>query len=288
MELKDIKEVLSFAAFRPEADNPAYAWPQRFPKRKSVFVNVNRAHCSWAYLNKKGKIADTGESEGEFSEVIGHLGDQWKSHTEDGWLGISINNRFIISLEHNLSRKKGWEEDIRTNPKSILGTKYDRGKRYALHHNPETSASLLMACDDSMIQSIEESMRSYNLKTARICCGLFATTSHLLNRIVYDPSYKDQDLIVVTWSHGSLCVLRQTAGQWKEFRCRSGLPTEDLSSIAQIIKPFTDAAESNTRVLYMGDDQNSESSSSIMQMFENLQVTDVTEKNNLWEILGKH
>ncbi|MEM9017924.1 MAG: hypothetical protein AAGC68_13000, partial [Verrucomicrobiota bacterium] len=60
MELKDIKEVLTFAAFRPEADNPKFAWPQRFPKRKSVLVNINRGSVSWCTLNKKGSVEDTG------------------------------------------------------------------------------------------------------------------------------------------------------------------------------------------------------------------------------------
>jgi len=288
MDLKDIKEVLTFAAFRPEADNPKFAWPQRFPKRKSVIININRAHVSWAYFDKKGNVARTDESDGEFQEVVSAKGSEWKNNTEDGWVGISINNRFIISLEHNLSRKTGWEDEIRTDPKSILGTKYDRSKRYALHQNQETSTSLLMACDDSMIKGIEEAMRSYNLRAARVCCGLFATTSHLLNRISNDASFNNQDLIVVTWSHGSLCILHQSGGQWKELRCRSGLPLDDEGAIQQMIKPFIDGAESNTSVLYMGDEEGSDFSRSIIPMFGNLSVTDVTEENNLWEILGKN
>ncbi len=288
MDLKDIKEVLTFAAFRPEADNPKYAWPQRFPKRKSVIININRGHCSWSFFDKKGNICRTGEADGEFPDVLAHMGEEWKNNTEDGWVGISINNRFIISLEHNLSRKKGWEDDIRTNPKAILGTKYDRSKRYALHHNPETSASLLLACDDSMIKSIEEAMRSYNLRAARICCGLFATTAHLLNRISHDSTFKDQDLIVVTWSMGSLCILRQNAGEWKELRCRSGLPPEESGAVHQMIKPFIDGAEPNTRILYMGDQLGTDFSEKVVPMFGHLHVTDVTEENNIWEILGKN
>ena len=104
MELKDIKDVLTFAAFRPEADNPKFAWPHRFPKKKSVLNNISRGHVSWAILNKKGKVDDVGEADGEFVEVAAQMSDYWLSNTEDGWVGISLNNRFIISLEHNLSR----------------------------------------------------------------------------------------------------------------------------------------------------------------------------------------
>ncbi len=288
MEFKDIKEVLSFAAFRPEADNPNFSWPQRFPKRKSVIININKGHCSWAYLDKKGNVSQVDEAEGEFPTIISQMGDDWKNNTEDGWVQVSLNNRFIINLEHNLSRKKGWEDEIRISPKAILGTKYDRSKRYAMHHNLETSASLLMACDDSMIKQIEEELKAHNLTAARICVGLFGMTSHLLNRISHDDSFKNQDLIVITWSHGSLCVLKQKAGQWKELRCRSGLPIDDEAALAMMVRPFIEGAEPTTRVLFMGDTAQSPHGKAILSMFGSLHVTDVTEDNNLWNILAKN
>lgn len=288
MELKDIKDVLTFAAFRPEADNPKFTWPQRFPKRKSVLVNISRGHVSWCYLNKKGQIEDIGEADGEFVEVAGQMCDNWASHTEDGWIGVSLNNRFIISLEHNLSRKKGWQEELRQSPKSILGTKYDRSKRYALHHSPETSASLMMACDDSMIKTIEETMRSRNLRPGRICVGLFAMTANLLNRIATDTALKSQDLIIATWLDNSLCVLRQKAGQWQDLRCRSGLQPNDEATVSQMLRPFIDAAESGTRVLLMEDRNNGEFTKNYLPLFGNLNVTDVTEEHNLWNILGQN
>lgn len=68
MEFKDIKDVLTFAAFRPEADNPRFTWQQRFPKRKSVLVNISRGRCNWAFVNRKGQIESTAEADGEFIE----------------------------------------------------------------------------------------------------------------------------------------------------------------------------------------------------------------------------
>jgi hypothetical protein len=239
-------------------------------------------------VGRKGTIENTGEADGEFAEVATQMADQWRANTEDGWVGISLNNRFIITLEHNLSRKKGWQEELRQNPKSILGTKYDRAKRYALQHNPETSASLLMACDDSMIKAIEESMRSHNLRPARICSGLFATTAHLLGRIAADGALKSQDLIVVTWLDGSLCVVRQKAGQWQDLRCRSGIPAVDEAAISQMIRPFVEKAEPSTRVILMEDRKGGGFSASYLNQFGNLHVTDVTEDHNLWHILSKY
>ncbi|MCG8601426.1 MAG: hypothetical protein MI807_14880 [Verrucomicrobiales bacterium] len=288
MELKDIKEVLTFAAFRPEADNPKFSWPQRFPKRKSVLINISRGLVSWCYLSKKGAIEDTGSADGEFPEVASQMADNWIANTEDGWVGISLNNRFIISLEHNLSRKKGWEDELRQNPKSILGTKYDRTKRYALHHSPETSASLMMACDDSMIKSIEETMRSRNLRPGRICVGLFAMTANLLNRITSDTNLKNQDLIIVTWLDNSLCVLRQKGGQWQDLRCRSGLQPDDEATVSQMLRPIIEKAEPATRVLLMEDKNNGEFTRNYLPLFGNLNITDVTEDNNLWNILARN
>ncbi|MEM9016414.1 MAG: hypothetical protein AAGC68_05325, partial [Verrucomicrobiota bacterium] len=233
-------------------------------------------------------VEDTGEAEGEFVEVAAQMADYWQGQTEDGWVGVSLNNRFIVSLEHNLSRKKGWQEELRQNPKSVLGTKFDRTKRYALHHNPETSASLMMACDDSMIKSIEESMRSHNLRPGRICVGLFAMTANFVNRIALDNALKNQDLLIVTWLDNSLCVLRQKAGQWQDLRCRSGLQVGDQSTVSQMIRPFLEAATPSTRVLIMEDKKAGAFSQQYLPIFGNMHITDVTEENNLWSILARN
>jgi len=288
MELRDLRDVLTFAAFRPEADNPRFAWPQRFPKRKSVIVNISRGHVSWCCLNRKGEVDEIGEADGDFPEIAAQMSDHWNDNTEDGWIGVSVNNRFIISLEHNLSRKKGWQEELRQNPKSVLGTKHDRSKRYALHHNHETSASLLMACDDSMIKTIEETLRNQELRPARLCVGLFAMTANLLHRVAADPGLRAQDLIIVTWLDHSLCVLRQKGGQWQDLRCRSGLPPHDESAVLHMVRPFIEAAAPSTRVMLMEDHKSGEFSRSYLHLFGNMHVTDVTEDHNLWNILGRH
>ncbi|NNE94277.1 MAG: hypothetical protein HKN23_21730 [Verrucomicrobiales bacterium] len=287
MEFRDIKDVLTFAAFRPEADNPRFPWSKRFPGRKACLVNVGRGQVSWAFLNKRGKVENTGVADGEFTDVAAQMADGWRQNSDDGWIGVSLNNRFVISLEHNLSRTKGWEDTVRTNPKSILGTKCDRTKRYALHHNPETSASLVLASDESMIKTVEESMRSHNIRPARICCGLFAMTGFLLNRINSDAAFKDQNLIVITWCDNSLCVLRQKKGQWQELRSRSGLSAGDTNAIQQMLKPYVESADPETRVVFMGEAPENEFAKQYMGLLGNLHVTDVTEPHQLWTLLGQ-
>ncbi|MCB1235222.1 MAG: hypothetical protein KDM91_09140 [Verrucomicrobiae bacterium] len=288
MEFRDIKDVLTFAAFRPEPDNSKAPWPKRFPGKRTVLLNVGRASTSWRTIDKSGRVDDFGSADGEFLDVASQMADEWRATADDGWIGVSMNSRFIVSLEHNLSRKKGFEDTIRSNPKSILGTKHDRTKRYALHHNPETSASLLLACDDSLVKTIEEAFRNHNLRPARICCGLFAMQVHLLNRIAHDDKLKNQDIITVVWNDGSLAVLRMKGGQWQELRCRSGLQPTDTHAVSQMLKPFLDAKDANTRIIFMGDDTENQFSKEYLPQLENHHVTDVTEPNQLWAILSRN
>lgn len=288
MEFRDIKDVLSFAAFRPEPDNASAPWTKRFPNRRSVLVNVSRGQVSWCMLSKKQKVEETGHADGEFMDVAASMADEWQNRTDDGWIGISINTRFIITLEHNLSRKAGWDETIRNNPKSILGTKHDRGKRYALYHSPETSSSLLMAADGSLVQMIEDTLRNHNLRAARVCCGLFALTSQALAKIDADNSLKGQDIILVTWSNQSLFVMRQKGGQWHDVRCRSGLPPQDANAVSQVIKPFLKEATPHTRILFVADEPGSEFEQQYLNQLGNFHVSNLTEQNHLWTLLGRH
>ncbi|MBL9154808.1 MAG: hypothetical protein JNK37_20170 [Verrucomicrobiales bacterium] len=288
MEFRDIKDVLTFAAFRPEPDNASAPWSRRFPNRRSVLVNVSRGRVDWCMLSKKQKVEDTGYADGEFIDVSASMADEWRSRTDDGWLGISVNSRFIITMEHNLSRKAGWEETIRNNPKSVLGTKYDRAKRYALYHSSETSSSLLMACDSSLIQSIEDSLRNHNLRPARICCGLFALTTQALTRIHSDNALKGQDILLITWVNQSLFVMRQKGGQWQDARCRSGLPPQDANAISQVVKPFLKDATPHTRILFMADEPGTEFERDYLPQLGNFSVTNLTEQHHLWNLMARH
>jgi hypothetical protein len=288
MEFRDIRDVLTFAAFRPEPDNATATWSKRFPNRRSVLVNVSRGRIDWCMLSKKQKVEEVGYFDGEFMDVAAAMADEWQSRTDDGWIGVSVNTRFIVTLEHNLSRKAGWEETIRNNPKGILGTKYDRAKRYALYHSSETSSSLLMACDNSLVQTVEDTLRNHNLRPARISCGLFAMTTQVLSRIDSDNSLKGQDIVLITWSNQSLFVMRQKGGQWQDARCRSGLPPQDVNAINQVVKPFLKEATPHTRILYVGDEPGTEFERDYLSQIGNYHLTNMTEQHHLWNLLGRH
>lgn len=287
--LDDIKSVLSFEAFRPEPDDADTAWKNRFTGRRTLLMNVNRTHTSWRTINKKGGLQETGSAEGDFVDVAHHSADAWRSNTDGGWVAVSVNNRFIISLETNLSRRENFAEMLRVNAKSVLGAKYDRGKRYALYHHPESAESLLMACDDSMVKSTEESLRANGLKAGRICCGLFAMIESKLREIytLGGPESKGSFLLI-TCCEGSIAALTQQDGQWTDMRCRSGVGADNPEAMIQIISPMVQKLTPGTPVLFQHDGIDGRFAATLMQQLQQIGCRDITVTDQLWQVLSQN
>jgi hypothetical protein len=285
--LEDIKSVLSFAAFRPDPDDPAIPWNKRFTGRRSLLLNVNRTHTSWRGLGKRGAFLESGVQEGEFPEVASSRAEEWRSLTDGGWLNISLNNRFIISLENNLSRRENFQEVLRVNPKAVLGAKFDRGKRYALFHHPDSTASILMACDDSMVKVTEEALRANGLKAGRICCGLFAMMETKLTEIYNSdrPEAKGSFLLIAT-CEGSIAALAQQAGQWTDLRSRSGMGTENPDAMLQIIAPIVQKFPQGTPIFYVHDGTDERFSTAMMSQLASIGAVDITQDDQLWRSIG--
>jgi len=64
---------------------------------------------------------------------------------------------------------------------SALGAKYERGKRYAVTHKPESNTSLLLSCDEEFIKRVETFFKEAGFTVARIYCG----TSALLRQLLF-------------------------------------------------------------------------------------------------------
>ena len=287
--LEDIKGVLSFAAFRPEPDDAEIPWPKRFSGRRSLLLNVSRSHTSWRAVNKRGRFQESGLQEGEFADVAASQIEEWRGLTDGGWVNVSLNNRFIISLESNLSRRENYEELLRTNPKVVLGAKFDRGKRYALYHHPETTASILMACDDSAVKTTEDVLRAHSLKPGRICCGLFALLQGKLEEIYESgkPTAKGSFLLIAT-CEGSIAALIQQDGQWTDLRCRSGVGTDGIEAMLQIVSPLVQKLQPGTPVLYVHDGTDEKFSSAMMEHLRTVGGRDVASQDHLWDAIGNH
>jgi hypothetical protein len=288
MPLDDIKSVLSFAAFKPTPDDAETSWGERFTGRRSVLMNVNRSSTTWRALNKKGRLQELGTQDGEFAEVATARAEEWQSTTDGGWVAVSLNNRFIISLETNLSRRDNFNEMLRVNPKVVLGSKYDRGKRYALFHHPDSSASILMAIDDSFVKNVEDSLRASGLKAGRICCGLFALMEEKL-RMIHEKNMADANgnYLLIACVEGSVAAIVQQAKQWKDMRCRCGVGTDNMEATFQIIAPLVTKLTPGTPVYFVHDGNDANYARQMMEELEKVGGKDISTEDQLWKTIGQ-
>ena len=289
MLTEDIKNVLTFAAFKPVPDDPETSWGKRFAGRRSLLLNISRNHVTWRALNKRGRLQDSGMQEGEFADVVASRAEEWRSLTEGGWCSISLNNRFIISLETNLSRCENFTEMLRLNPKTVLGGKFDRSKRYALYHHADTPASVLMACDDSLVKTVEDTLRANNLKAGRMCCGLFALLEEKLREIHEGgrPEAKGSYLLIVC-CEGSVAALVQQAGQWTDLRSRSGVGTETVEPVLQIVSPLVSKIAEGTPVFFAHDGNDQAFAGAMMEELSKIGAKDITTEDQLWKTIGQN
>ncbi|MES2507417.1 MAG: hypothetical protein V4599_11980 [Verrucomicrobiota bacterium] len=289
MLLDEIKSVLSFAAFKPEADDASVSWSRRFEGRKTLLLNVSRNQTSWRGINKKGRFEDGGVMEGEFADVAPQRADEWRQMADGGWCVVSVNNRFIVSLENNMMRGENCVHLLRTNPRAVLGPKFDRGKRYAICHHPESSASMLLACEESMVKVTEDVLKTIGIRPGRVCCGLFALTEYAIHQLYAEMrGAVPQNMILIVACEGSIAVLVQQDGQWKELRCRSGLGPDAVETCLQIISPLVQKVPQGSPVYFMGDGQDAKFRSELFVHLERLGTTDLTQEDLLWRILGLH
>ncbi|MEM6910376.1 MAG: hypothetical protein AAF555_02230 [Verrucomicrobiota bacterium] len=287
-----IKDILTFAAFRPEPLDRGATWASRFPKHNSVLVNLNKSSVNWRIRQKNGNILDGGTVEGDLAEAIATAGDEWKDATQGGVIGLSINNRFMIALETNLSRKQGYREFLRTNPKSVLGSKYERGKRYAIEHHPELNSSLLLAVDEGLVKDMEEQLHKADLKAGRISCGLFRMLSESALEVTDSGAggkgAAANSLLVVCYQ-GSACVLKMQGGTWEELRSRSGIYEDgDSEPVVSLVEPMIDASASTVDVMIYSDFPQQLVGDQLQQTRPNARVREASADGLFWDLIGNH
>ena len=294
MQLVYIKNLLTFASFRPEPADSAAAWSTRFPNKRTLLLNVNRNTVNWQVMLKGGNMGEGGTEEGTLQEITEMCGEEWKGMTDDGWVSVSINNRFILSLESNLSRKKGYEDLLRTNPKVVLGSKFERGKVYAVRHHPETNSSLLLACEELLVKETQDALKKVDLKVGRLSCGLFAMLTDVLYRL-HETTGKEgesevpSNYLIIAVCQGSVCVLKQAEDQWTELRSRSAYyEPGNLSSLRQILQPILTDWDPQNPTLFVSDDNDPNSLEQIRQMLPGYAISDVSSDDQLWSIIGKN
>ncbi len=293
MKLKDIKDVLTFRAFRPEPDDSTAPWPRRFPRENTLALNIGRRRVSWMALDRKGAFRDSGSMEGEFKDVLAQMGSEWRAMTDNGWCSVSLNHRFVITLEVNLSRRAGLEQQLRTNPKAVLGAKAERGKRYSLLHNPESNTSVLLSCDEEVINKTLAMMKEANLCAGRLSVGVYGMMLDLIEqvsearrlRVTSNPGEPFGSVVMVACTEGSVCVLTQREDQWTELRSRTDLYTDDMTPAVEIALPLIQNAGPRTTVVFMNNEAGSPFPDLLRARIPEVPVNDVSAPSQLWKLL---
>jgi hypothetical protein len=293
MKLSNITNVLSFAAFRPDPDDSSCMWRKRFRNKQTLLLNFSKEVVSWRSVSKEGVLGEENSIAGSVKEVVQDMSEDWLDLTDGGWCAVSINHRFVISLETNLTRKNGASELIRTNPKAVLGSKSERGKRYALKHNDESNSSILLAVDEDYIKEIETLFKSSGLKIGRICCGIYGMLSESLDQISeaqkdYNENVSEPlgDVILITCCEGSVCILKSDQEKWIELRSRNSLYTQkDMEPLRKIIAPILESLGSNTQIVLSADGTVEGISQMLSELAPNVRINDMSDSYGLWNLL---
>ncbi len=294
MKLGDLKSVLTFAAFRSEPDDRNAAWNRRFSKQRTLLLNVSRGHTSWKILSKSGKITDGGSQDGDFKEIITSMAPEWKAQIDDGWCCVSMNTRYILSLETNVSRKPGAEEVIRTNPRAVLGARYEKGKRYAYTNNPESGSTILLTVDEDQIKQFESLLTSSGFKIGRLCCGTYAMMRRLLEtahsikeketnlaKIEQKSSYLD-----IVCCDGSICAMLEGGEVWTELRSRSDLYKDgDYQPAMDVLSPLIARLDEESQMRFVADNDSSPILDALRSQFPQADITDYSQPDHLWRVL---
>jgi hypothetical protein len=287
--LDQVKAVLNFSAFRPEPDDPTASWKSRFPKRATGLLHVGRNSLSFSLVGPGGEAVLEEEKEGDYKELFKELGPVIKSSTHDGWCTISIDTRYVISIETNLSRKKGSEEALKKEPRSVLHARYEKGKRYAVTHNPETNSSLLLAMDEETIKRVEGLCKEQQLHIGRLCCGTYALLRHALSETNKKKGAEEPfSALYVICCHGSVCALLQEKDNWMELRSRPDLFKGDLQPLLELLAPFGERLSPSAALVVATDEPLEGFPGKLKEMFPNHPLDDLSEPGLLASILYKN
>lgn len=284
---RDVASILNFAAFRPEPDDPTSTWRKRFPNQRTPFLNIGRASLGWRDMGRGGRPGTDGDlARGEPKEALDQFGAQIKAAAENGWCAVSLNTRYVISLETNLSRRPGSEQIITSNPRSVLGARYERGKRYAVTHNPETNSSILVTCDEEHIRKMETMFREAGLRIGRICCGTYILLRHALNQTnITKSGDKAASFFYIVCCQGSVCALVQDQDRWMELRSRTDVYEDSIDPIIELIQPFKQRIAPDMELVLLGDQPQPTLVEKLGEVFSGHKLTDLSQPDLLWTLM---
>lgn len=288
MNGKDIVNVLNFSAFRPEPDDPSATWKRRFPNTKSVLFGLGKETVTVHPITRRGQVTHGEPLKGfkSLKDSLQEVAPLIKEISDSGWCAISLHTRYVISLETNLSRRPGSEEIVKSNPRTVLGGRYEKGKKYALTHNPETNSSILLTTDEEQLTKTEKDFKEAGFRIGRLCCGTYVLLTHALNKInTVKGSENPQSAFIVIFCEGAVCALVQEKDKWLELRSRTDVYENDFGAALDLIAPFQSRISREMPVVLMADTLVPELAAAIGQIFEGHEVRDLSEPNLLWNLI---
>lgn len=284
--LSYIKSVLDFSAFRPEPDDSRASWANRFPGRTTALLHVGRNGVAFAQIDRDGEAGTMGRSQGEYKEVFAELGPEIREGAFEGWCTVSLDTRYVISVETNLSRKPGSEATLKKDPRSILHARYERGKRYAVTHNPETNSSLLLTLDEESVKKIEALCKEQKLKVGRVCCGTYVLLRHALSATnIKKGSDSPYSALYIVCCNGSVCALSQEKDNWLEVRSRPDLFADDLKPLLDLLQPFQERLSEAAEIVVACDEPVPQLAEGLAEMFAGRTIKDLSEPGFLARLL---
>jgi len=273
----DLKSILNFSAFRPEPDDPSASWKKRFPAEKTVFFGLGRGALSWRAISRSGTPGDLESVRADPKEVLVQSSDHIKPLTDHGWCAVSLCTRYVISLETNLSRRSGSEEMLKSNPRGVLGGRYERGKRYALTHNPETNSSILLAFDEDQVRKTEGLFTEAGFRVGRVCCGAYILLKHaLVSANTVKGSEQPVSTFYIVCCEGAVCALVQDQDRWLELRSRTDVYEEDLTPITDLLAPFHSRLAPEIGITLVCDEPMEDLAERLGKVFANRAVIDLS------------
>jgi len=289
--LKYVKAALDFSAFRPEEDDPQSSWKARFSARQTALLHVGRNSLSYELIGKKGEVSEGEARRGDLKDVFAELGPMIKEQVADGWCMVSLDSRYVISVESNLSRKKGSEEALKKDPRSVLHARYEKGKRYAVTHNPETNSSILLAMDEENVKKVETFCKEQGLKPGRVCCGTYVLLRHALGATnTKKGSEAPFSALYLACCNGSVCALMQEKDNWMELRSRPDLfePGGDIAPLVDLLRPFEERLGSDRGLVVACDEPVAGLPEKLAELFPGRPINDLTEPGLLAQVLYRN
>lgn len=292
MTFADIKSILNFTAFIPEPDDSSAPWRKRFPNRRTVIFGLGKQTLTVHPIARNGRPQPTVllREVKDLKDGLANASQDLLELTDGGWCMISLQTRYVISLETNLSRREGSEEIIKVNPRTVLGGRFERGKRYAVTHNPETNSSILLTTDEDHITKLELIFRESGFRVGRICCGPYALLRYALAAVNNSrEANQPASAFIVVFCEGALCALVQQEDKWLELRSRTDVyDPEDFTPALDLLAPFQARLPAEMPIVVVADTVIPELAEKLGVVFQGHAIQDLSAPDLLPNLLVQY